>query len=56
MLPPTTARRPPSAIIRPVSRVVVVLPFVPVTATMRPRTHRAANSISLITGVPRRRT
>ena len=37
---------------RPLSAVVVDLPFVPVTATTRPRSHRAASSISLMTGTP----
>ena len=36
MLPPTSTRRPPASSIRPVSVVVVDLPFVPVIATIRP--------------------
>ena len=40
---------------RPVSVVVVDFPFVPVIATMRPRTQREASSSSPITGMPARR-
>ena len=48
---PARARRRPSRI-RPVSAVVVDLPFVPVMATTRPRSHRDASSTSPMTGTP----
>ena len=41
---------PPASSIRPVSVVVVDLPFVPVIATTRPRSHREASSSSPIIG------
>ena len=54
MLPPTSTRCPPASSIRPVSVVVVDLPFVPVIATTRPRSQRDASSSSPITGTPGR--
>ena len=46
MLPPTVTLNPAASSIRPVSAVVVDLPFVPVIAITRPRSHRDASSIS----------
>ena len=54
MLPPTSTRWPPASSIRPVSVVVVDLPFVPVIATIRPRSQRDASSSSPMTGTPAR--
>ena len=50
MFPPTSTRWPPASSIRPVSVVVVDLPFVPVIATTLPRSQREASSSSPITG------
>ena len=47
--------KPPASSIRPVSVVVVDFPFVPVMATMRPRSQRDASSSSPMTGTPARR-
>jgi len=52
MLPPTRTRRPAASSIRPTSVVVVDFPFVPVMATMGPRSHRVASSSSPMTGTP----
>ena len=52
MFPPTRTRNPDCSSIRPVSVVVVDLPFVPVTAMTRPRSQRDASSSSPITGIP----
>ena len=52
MLPPTSTWWPPASSIRPVSVVVVDFPFVPVIATMRPRSQREASSSSPMTGTP----
>ena len=46
---------PAASRIRPVSSVVVDLPFVPVIAITRPRSQRDASSTSPITGTPRAR-
>ena len=51
---PARGGRPPRSI-RPVSVVVVDLPFVPVIATIRPRSQRDASSSSPMTGTPARR-
>ena len=55
MLPPTVTLNPAVSRIRPVNTVVVDLPFVPVMAMTRPRSHRYASSISAMTGTPRAR-
>ena len=55
MLPPTVTLNPAASSIRPVSAVVVDLPFVPVIAITRPCSQRDASSISPITGTPRSR-
>ena len=55
MFPPASARRPPAASMRPMSVVVVDLPFVPVTAMIRPDSQRDASSTSPMTGTPRER-
>ena len=55
MLPPTVTLKPAASRIRPVSAVVVDLPFVPVMAITRPRSQRDASSISPMTGTPRAR-
>ena len=52
MLPPTSTRRPAASSIRPTSVVVVDFPFVPVIATIGPRSQRDASSSSPITGTP----
>ena len=52
MLPPTVTRNPACRSIRPVSDVVVDLPFVPVMAITRPFSHLNASSTSPITGTP----
>ena len=54
MLPPTVTLKPAASSIRPVSAVVVDLPFVPVMAITRPRSQRDASSISPMTGTPAR--
>ena len=46
------ALNPPASNMRPVSVVVVDLPFVPVIATIRPLSQRDASSISPMTGTP----
>ena len=53
MLPPTVTLKPAASSIRPVSAVVVDLPFVPVIAITRPCSQRDASSISPMTGTPR---
>ena len=55
MLPPTMTLKPAVSRIRPVSVVVVDLPFVPVIAITRPSSHRDASSISPMTATPRAR-
>ena len=55
MLPPTVTLKPAASSIRPVSAVVVDLPFVPVIAMTRPCSQRDASSTSPITGTPRAR-
>ena len=55
MLPPTVTVKPAASSIRPVSAVVVDLPFVPVIAITRPCSQRDASSISPMTGTPRSR-
>src|SRR5262252_41088 len=52
MFPPTVTLNPDASRIRPVNSVVVDFPFVPVIATMRPRSHRDASSSSPMTGTP----
>ena len=52
MFPPTSAFSPPASNMRPVSVVVVDLPFVPVIATIRPLSQRDASSISPMIGTP----
>ena len=52
MLPPTSTRRPEASSIRPTRVVVVDFPFVPVMATIGPRSQRAASSSSPITRTP----
>src|SRR5262249_36901054 len=52
MFPPTVTLKPAVSRIRPVSAVVVDLPFVPVMAITRPCSQRDASSISAITGMP----
>ena len=52
MFPPTSTRQPPSSSIRPTSVVVVDFPFVPVMATIRPRSQREASSSSPTIGTP----
>ena len=52
MFPPTIAGTPAASSMRPVNVVVVDLPFVPVTATSRPRSHRDASSTSPMMGTP----
>ena len=54
MLPPTVTLNPAASSIRPVSAVVVDLPFVPVIAITRPCSQRDASSISPMTGTPAR--
>ncbi len=51
MFPPTSTCIPAASNIRPINVVVVDLPLVPVTATMRPRSQRDASSSSPITGM-----
>ena len=51
-LPATSTSRPCSRSIAPISSVVVVLPFVPVTPTIGFGSIRAASSTSLHTGTP----
>src|SRR3989338_1996891 len=53
-LPHATADRPPARSTSAMRVTAVLLPLVPVTATMAARQNRKANSISLITGMPRR--
>ena len=55
MFPPTSTRWPAASSMRPVSVVVVDFPFVPVIATILPRSHRDASSSSPMTGTPARR-
>ena len=55
MFPPTVTLKPAASRIRPVSAVVVDFPFVPVMATMRPRSQRDASSSSPMIGTPRSR-
>src|ERR1051325_1339656 len=52
MLPPTITFRPAASSIRPMSVVVVDLPFVPVIAMTRPVSLRHANSSSPIVSTP----
>src|SRR5262249_52950895 len=52
MFPPTVTLNPDASRIRPVNSVVVDFPFVPVIATMRPRSQREASSSSPMTGTP----
>ena len=53
MLPPVKTLSPAASRMPATSRVVVVFPLVPVTATMGVRMKRAASSISLNTSMPR---
>ena len=54
MLPPTCVGIPAALSNSPINDVVVVLPFVPVMATMRPFKYREASSTSPITSAPPR--
>ena len=55
MFPPTSTGRPDSLRSAPTSAVVVVFPFVPVTATNSAVIVRYASSTSPRTGIPRAR-
>ncbi len=52
MLPPTITRLPDASSIRPTRVVVVDFPFVPVMATIGPRSQRDASSSSPMTATP----
>ena len=53
MLPPTRCDLPAASKIAPISAVVVVLPFVPVTASTWARVSRRKSSTSLTSSTPR---